>query len=140
MNRLLVFFVLTYITSCASSSTSTSSQGEGEYKEVATKALGDNVEYKLNDSKTFVLCVNEVSGTVKQPRNSLSYLVINLKDNSISLENKVDGGTVSWYKDNLLQVYLTPGTMRDDQTRDDFITLYNVETGKSFPKNKSETH
>lgn len=135
-----MIFVFAFLASCGSSNSGNSTQGAQSYKTVAAKALGENVEFTMNDAKAFVLCVKEVKGTPEQPRNSLSYAVVKVADNAIVLENKVDGGTVSWYNEQMIQLYITPGIMRDDQTRDDFITLYNVKTGKSFPKNKMETH
>ncbi len=135
------FVLLLLVVSCGASKSSNSNQEEKTaYKKIALTKLGDNITYVLNETKTYVLCIKETKGTVQQPRNSIKYLVVKISDNAVALESTVDGGTVKWYNLKMVQVYQTPGIMRDDQTKDDFITLYNVETGKSYPKNQKETH
>ena len=127
------------VVSCGSSKTSQSFQeAEEKYKELATAQLGEDVSYIFNDAKTYVLCTSEVEGTVKQPRNMLSYMVIKISDNTSVLDNKTDGATVKWSSDTEIEVYITPGIMRDDQTNDDYTTIYNVESGKSRKKASTE--
>jgi len=142
MKKISIFIVLiVFITSCGASKKSNSTKvADGKYKEIATKKLGEDVSFIMNDSKTYVLCISEVKGTVKQPRNMLSYMVIKLSDNSAVLDNKVDGGTVKWSNDTEIEVYITPGIMRDDQTSDDYTTIYNVESGESRKKASAEQH
>lgn len=127
--------------SCRSTQNANSIKSEGnEYEQLAKNKLGEDVTFISNEDNSFVLCIAETKGTTKQPRNSIKYVVIKTSSNTISFENTVNGGSVKWYNQKMIQVYLTPGIMRKDQTRDDFITLYNVETGKSYPKNQKETH
>lgn len=142
MRKLSTYIVLVLLlASCGASKKGNSTQVNGnKYIELASEKLGDKVIYKMNESKTYVLCISEIKGTVHQPRNTLSYMVINIKDNDVALEDKIDGGTVKWSGDGEIEVFRTPGIMRDDQTRDDFITLYNIETGKSYPKKNREQH
>lgn len=133
--------LMLFIVSCGATKTSNSYQEADEkYKELATEKLGDGVSYVLNDSKRHVLCISEAKGTVKQPRNMLSYMVIKISDNTSVLENKVDGGTVRWSNDSEIEVYIIPGIMRHDQTSDDYTTIYNVESGKSRKKTAGEQH
>lgn len=139
-NTIKYIVLMIALISCGSRSGSNSSSIAGDYKSIATKKLGEDVEYFFNDEKTYVLCTYEVAGSSQQPRNSIYYLVINVNDNSIVLENRVEGGTVSWYNEKMIQEYVAPGIIRKDQTMDDFITLFNVETGKSYPKNMKQTH
>lgn len=134
---IIAFFVL----SCgASKNNNTAQNGKDGYKELAVEKLGDNVTYTMNEDESFVLCVSEIKGTTQQPRNMLSYMVINMKDNSTVLEDKIDGGSVNWVNDTELEVFRTPGIMRNDQTRDDYTTVYNIKTGKSYPKKNTEQH
>jgi len=144
MKRLSPYLVILVflLPSCGALKTSNLTQvDESKYRRLAMEKLGEeDVTFTINGADTYVLCTSEVKGTVQQPRNNINYLVINLSDNTIVLENRVNGGTVSWYNEKIIQVYLTPGVIRKDQTRDDFITLYNVETGKSYPKNLKQTH
>lgn len=138
---IIYIFLVLFITSCGASKVSNSAQeSDANYKVIATEKLRGEITYTMNEVKSHVLCVSEIKGTPKQPRNTLSYLVIKIKDNSTALENKIEGGTVNWYDNTEIEVYRTPGIMRDDQSRDDFVTLYNVETGKSYPKKNVEQH
>lgn len=143
MRTALIYITLIILlASCGTSKKGSNSTqaNEDKYKAIATDKFGEDVTFATNDPKSFVLCTSEVKGTVHQPRNTLSYMMIRLVDNTIVLEDKLDGATVNWYSETEIEVYRTPGIMRDDQTRDDFITLYNVETGKSYPKKNTEQH
>lgn len=133
--------LIAFITSCGASKSSNSTQAaESTYQKLATEKLGEDLTFTMNKAETYVLCISDVKGDVHQPRNLLSYMVIKVKDNSIALEDKIDGGNVKWSNDFEIEVFRTPGIMRDDQTRDDFITMYNVESGKSYPKKNTEQH
>ena len=138
INVLILLAALT-ISGCTSIKVSSiATNGESSYKELASSKLGvSDPIYLLSESNTYVLCIKDVKGTVQQPRNLLSFVVIKMDDNKVVLEENVEGGTVDWFSDNSIQVFRTPGIMRDDQTRDDFITLYNVETGISSKKKNS---
>ncbi len=141
MKNGIILIIIALLASCSSSIKSSSSQGTSEnYKSIATKKLGEDVDYFWNDSKTYVLCTHEINGTSQQVRNGVHYLVIKNSDNSIVLENKVQGSSVTWFDDDEIEIYVAPGMIRKDQTADDFKTLYNVETGKSRPKIGSESH
>lgn len=130
----IAFLVL--LSACGGTKISNTSGQETKqtFQEMATKKLGTDVTYTMNDSKSYVLCVKEVKGTPQQPRNSISFVVIKLSDNAVVLEQKFEGGTVGWYSDKEVEAFRTPGTMRDDQTQDDYTTLYNVVKGTSYPK------
>lgn len=143
MTKITTIYILLalVVSSCGVSKNSNSAQADNsKYMQLVTEKLGEHVNCTMNEDETYQLCISETKGTVQQPRNSMKYIIIKLSDNSVVLESTVDGGTVDWYNQKMIQVYQTPGIMREDQTRDDFITLYNVETGKSFPKNLKETH
>ena len=141
IKSIIYTFLVLFIASCGTSKVGNSTQvEEGAYKEKATEMLGKDVAFSMNDSKSYVLCLNEIKGTPEQPRNTISFVVINMNDNSVALENKIEGGTVKWADNLMIEIFRTPGIMRDDQSRDDFITLYNVETGKSYPKKNVEQH
>jgi len=142
MKKTSVYIIIAlFITSCGASKNNSAAQNDkGNYKKLAVEKLGESITYSMNEAESYVLCMSEVKGTVKQPRNQISYVIIRVDNNRISLEDKIDGGTVRWYNEKMIEVFRTPGIMRGDQTRDDFITLYNVETGNSYPKNLKETH
>jgi hypothetical protein len=129
---MLLFFGCTSI-----NATKTTGQSS-HFKDMAIMKLGENPTYKMNGSKTYVLCIKDVKGTAQQPRNSLSFIVIKLDDNNIALEQKFEGGTVGWYSDHEVEVFRTPGIVQKDQSQDDFTTIYNVVTGKSYPKKGKE--
>lgn len=142
MKKLIIYtFLVLFITSCGVSKVSNSSQKfDDNYKKIATEKLEGDIIYAMNEANTYVLCVNEIKGTPEQPRNTISFVVINMIDNSVALENKIEGGTVKWSGNLIIEIFRTPGIMRDDQSRDDFVTIYNVETGKSYPKKNVEQH
>ncbi len=130
----------TFISCKSSNMSSSKTSPNSTYIQIAEAKMGEDVEYFFNDDKAYVLCTYEVAGSSQQTRNSIYYLVINVKDNSIALENRVEGGTVSWFDGDEIEVYLTPGIIRKDQTANDFKTLYNVVTGETRSRINSEPH
>lgn len=142
MLKIFIYITLGFLPiACGSSKKSASTlELKDSYKQIVENKLGENVLYINNKSNSHILCINETKGTTLQPRNTINYLVLKKSDNSVILNSSINGGTVSWYNQKMIQVYRTPGIMRDDQTSDNFITLYNVETGKSYPKNQKQTH
>lgn len=141
MKQIIVYSILgLFLISCGTKVSKSTDDNSSNYEKVAVEKLGANLTYSMNDSKTFVLCMNDVKGTAQQPRNTISFVVIKLSDNSVVLEQKFDGGTVGWYSDTEVEVFRTPGMIRKDQTRDDFTTLYNVSKGTSYPKKGKQTN
>jgi len=142
INALIILIAYFTASGCASSKVSSvDTKDVSNYEKLAISTLAsENVTHTMNSNKTYVLSTNEVKGTLEQPRNSLSFVVIKINENKVVLEQKIEGGNVNWLNYTEIEVFRTPGIMRDDQTRDDFITIYNVETGLSYPKNKKMTH
>jgi len=140
--KILIFGVLgAVVISCSSSKPSVNTIDTNEtYKELVTNKLGEDVLYIANKTNAYMLCIKETEGSSLQPRNRVSYLVVEINTSGIVLEDKIEGGSVSWASKNEIEVFRTPGIVRKDQSRDDFITLYNVETGKSYPKKDKQTH
>ena len=140
MKKIAIYsFLVILVSSCGTSKVNNSTQEMAtNYKDIASEKLGEDISYTMNKANSYALCKSEIIGTPKQPRNNLSYVVINLKDNSIVLEDKIDGGTVNWLNNSEIEVYIIPGIMRNDQTKDDYTTIYNIETGNSRKKSSIE--
>ncbi|MCB0504333.1 MAG: hypothetical protein KDC58_02415 [Cyclobacteriaceae bacterium] len=136
MKLKLTFLVLgVFLLSCGTKVRNSSGKdNQVKYQQVAEKSLGAGIDCTKNNSETYVLCVNEGTGSSEQPRKMLSFMVIRTSDNKVMLEQKVDGGTVNWYSDNEIEVFTIPGIMGRDQTKDDYTLIYNVVSGESSPK------
>lgn len=106
-----------------------------------TNKAEEKFECIKNTAKTFVLCTKTLEGTVMQPRNSIQYVVYDTKTNEMVYEGNIDGGSVKWYDKNRLEIYQQPGMMREGQTQDDIIKIYDLiektYTTKSNVENKN---
>ena len=121
---------------CTSHKVSMSSTETTPYKTIAQAKLGTGVDYILNEDKDYVLCIKKESTPSGNPQKSVHYLVIDVKNNDIVLQDKQENATVQWRDAKHIEVFHIPGVVRKDQNRNDFVTLYNVETGeKSYPPN-----
>ncbi len=108
-NLILVLFIISFF-SCANTKNNTSNTSSQDtlmnYEELAkqkvnfTNKAEEKFECIENTNKTFVLCKNTVDGTRMQPRNSISFVVYNMKTNELVYESYVNGGSVSWYETN----------------------------------------
>lgn len=102
------------------------------YITVAREKLGDNVTFRYNDDRAYVLAQSE------QPKSSndlsFRFIVFGIKQEKVVLEQDVESGFVKWLSNTEIEVFRTPGKMRNEQTRDDYTMVYNVMTGDSMPK------
>lgn len=102
------------------------------YITVAKEKLGDEVKFAFNKDRSYVLCQTEPADNPDNP--SFRFLVFSMKDEKVVLEQNVRSGFVQWLSDMEIEVFTTPGFMRNDQSRDEFTQVYDVTTGKSTPK------
>lgn len=142
MNKTIVYsLVILLAVSCSSSKISVITPDTAQsYKEVVENKLGKEVLFIKNKPNTYVLCITETKVTVQQPRNKIRYVVVKIDNTSIVVEDSLENGSVNWSSKNELEIFRNPGIVRKDQSRNDFITLYNVESGKSYPKKNTEQH
>lgn len=130
----ILTIVLLLITACATVKTSTTSDKRPAYKTVAEDLIGEDLTYTMNASESYVLCVKDIPGTTEKPRNSISFVVINVSNNQMVMKQKFTGGTVGWYSNYEIEVFHMPGIIQEGQTRDDYTTVYNITKGTSYPK------
>lgn len=102
------------------------------YINVAKEKLGDNVKFDFNEDRSYVLCQSEILPRARE--KSFRFLVYKMKDEKVVMEQNVSAGFVQWLSAMEIEVFTTPGVMRNDQSRDDFTQVYHVATGKSTPK------
>jgi len=102
------------------------------YQKVATEKLGDKVKFAFNKDRNYVLCQAEPSNDPNNQR--FGFLVYDMKAEKVIMEKSVSSGYVQWLSATEVEVFTTPGTMRNDQSRDEFTLVYNVTTGTSIPK------
>lgn len=134
----LFLSLLIAATSLACNSTKTSAVNNqiDDYKTIAKEKYGDNATFKHSPDEQFVLVVKEDKGTPKQPQNSISYFVYDLKKRDIVLEDTFGPGSVKWFENNKLEVFQIPGTMPEGKDKNDFTYIYNVETGEKTVKSE----
>jgi hypothetical protein len=102
------------------------------YKQIAQEKLGDDLKFTPSEDNKFVLCETKASS---DPDNgAFQFLVFDTEAEKIVMEKKVTQGYVRWVSAKEVEVFSTPGIMREDQTRDDFTVVYDVVTGKATPK------
>lgn len=102
------------------------------YLTVAKEKLGDEVNFAFNKDRSYVLCQTEPSPNPDNP--SFRFLVFSMKDEKVVMEQSVRSGFVKWLSGMEIEIFSTPGFMRNDQSRDEFTQVYHVVTGNSIPK------
>ncbi|MCP4459107.1 MAG: hypothetical protein GY816_13955 [Cytophagales bacterium] len=106
-----------------------------EYQQIAEQRLGSNIQYSPNGDRSMILCYKQQ----KDQSNGgygVSFFVFDNKLKKIIYEEVIDRGTVDWYSDNEVVLFYTPGTMRSDQSRDDFSYIYNLVSKEKRLKSK----
>lgn len=136
--RNLIFWTVATVAfmACSSSKTPASQavQGEEAYKTLAKEKLTSPITYTFNEDSSRVLCTHAESSSPQQPRVPVNYIVITISTNQVVFESTVSGGSVKWYDLSHLAVFTTPGYMRNDQTKDDYTRILDLETKEFVPK------
>ena len=97
------------------------------FKVLAVQKLGSDVEYTPNEDNSKMLCYVKKKG-VNNSGYGVSFFVYDIKQKKVIYEDEIDRGTVSWHTEQELALFYTPGIMRNDQTRDDFTYIYNLDS------------
>lgn len=102
------------------------------YITLAKEKIGDKVKYDFNEDRSYVLCQGEPAGG--PDNSSFGFFVFSMKEEKVVLEKTVSSGFVQWLSSREIEVFTTPGFMRNDQSRDEFTQVYDVITGKATAK------
>ncbi len=142
----IAFAFITLMTSCSSSQKSQAAhtepsaqvQEKKDYKTLAAEKYESNTEFIESPDNHYVLCLHEEKGSPRYPQNNLSFFVYDLKTKDIVYESNLTNGKVSWYRKGKLAIQRTPGIMREDQTIDDYISIYDLVTKEKVSKSQLE--
>lgn len=139
MRTYLLFFSCIFTCLALSQCKSTSANKTDSLKNEALTKLGkqkygNDAVYVESPAKSYVLCYKEKKGSVQNPKNKIEYFVFATKNNQTVYSNSVEGGYVKWYSDYQLEIFLTPGIMPRNKSKDDFISIYNLRDKTSTRK------
>ncbi|HOX84090.1 MAG TPA: hypothetical protein PLJ60_18830 [Chryseolinea sp.] len=103
---------------------------EKELQKLITKTIGTAYDSILNESKSFILCVQNV------PENKIgtmytNFLVIDLKTNIIVERGKYLHGHCKWINDSAIEVIDMPGTIKENQSSSDFRRVIVINQPKN---------
>ncbi|MCE7996709.1 MAG: hypothetical protein HEP71_32415 [Roseivirga sp.] len=121
-----------FLVSCSVAQKTQAVSESTAYLAVAKEKLGDKVKFDFNEDRSYVLCQSEIPATSNS--KSFGFIVFDMKNEKVVLEQNVSSGFVQWLSNLEIEVFTTPGFMRNDQSRDDFTQVYHVISGKSTPK------
>lgn len=134
---LLTFFTLFgfMLTQCKSSSANKNETPKNAIlKKLGEESYGADAKYITSPNKSYVLCYKQEKGSVKQAQTKTDFFVFDAKSNKTVYASSVSNGYVKWFSDYQLEVFIVPGLMPANKTKDDFITIYNLKTKKSIKK------
>lgn len=128
----MVMLSMCFLISCSVTKTTKAVSESTAYMTLAKEKLGNNVKFDFNKDRSYVLCQSKVAATSNS--KSFSFFVFDMKNEEAVIEQNVNSGFVKWLSNLEIEVFTTPGFMRNDQSRDEFTQVYHVVTGKSTPK------
>lgn len=79
-----------------------------------------------------MLCLS-ISTDIKK-FNSGNYAVISKKTGVVIYQNTLDNTQVTWYSDNEISLFNTPGMMRENDSKDNYTFIYNLNTKEQTRK------
>ena len=118
-----------------------SGQSSGSFSQIAINKLDSGYETSFNSDSTFVLCLQKSKPTPAQPNTRLKFIVMELKDNKLVLEDSVLNGSAEWISNEELKVYRRTGIPDNPKSTADTSTyIYNVKTGEKIKPNTPEPY
>lgn len=130
----IVFLIV--VDGCKSSS-GAASQTESQVLDTVTtmanvSELPDEWQRKACNSGKYFLFFDG-GKSVSNPLARKDFYVEDKEGNRI-YEGFTNGGYVKWYDNTKIEFFNPPGVVRREESQADFVTIYDVETGKSFKK------
>lgn len=131
MNKALLIGLLCFSFSCKNAKDSTAKTID--IKSIINTALSENASCLENSDGSKVLC--QVSQKNKPNHGyGVTFIVVSKKNGEIIVKDSVDKGTVAWFSDNELSLFYTPGIMRENDSRDNYTFIYNLDTKSKTKK------
>ncbi|MEQ9405176.1 MAG: hypothetical protein RIM99_16415 [Cyclobacteriaceae bacterium] len=106
-----------------------------EYQKIAEQRLGSDIQYSPNKDSSMILCYKQQKDE-SGGGYGVSFFVYDNKSGKVIYDEVIDRGTVSWHSEDEIALLYTPGTMRNDQSRDDFTYIYNLVSKEKILKTK----
>ncbi len=128
--RILLVLTLIFILSCRGSKQYSSEQARIDLG----LEEGREVTCKPNQSGTYDLCT---SGEVNKVESALVFLIYNKSEQKVVFDASVVAGYVKWISDIEVEYYSAPGIVSTAQSKEDFIWIYNTQTGETIRKSAS---
>lgn len=97
-------------------------------KKLISENIGADYSTTLNESKTFILCVQNIPPT-KVGRIYAKYMVVELTNNHIAVKGKFINGHCKWNDDSAIEVVDMPGTIKENQASD-FKKIISIKKPK----------
>lgn len=108
---------------------------EASYQAVAKSKYGDRVEFFFNNSRSYVICVagkDRFKSPFPKISSQLRFFVYDLTSDRILFEESLDNASVSWKKDTLLKVSVTPGIVQTGKSLE-YGYLYDIVARQKLP-------
>lgn len=124
---------------CASNSVArlnSSKQTKPSYKEIAEKKFGENVAYKYNNDRSFVLCEKIIKEPKINPNQSLEFLVIDIKGNNVVFRDKIVNAKVEWNSRTHILITKHRGYITDKDDDGKWSYIIDVITNEKTIKNE----
>ncbi len=140
MNRLhyIILYLSVAFGACRSSEINSSqshtnqnsleTHSKSNFRQLAVKILGEELEYVFNDSQTIVLCKKTEAATRAPMVNSIRFMLISLADNAIVYEDRIINGSVEWYTSTQLKITTLPEIIQRPYSEQAHYYIYDVET------------
>lgn len=131
----LLLIVFASILSCKSTARSPQ-----DVKTDMTQPVFDNLNdqewiKEANESGSYVL-VRQVVDDPQNPGARVSFYVLDSNSNEKMFESSINGGYVKWFDDTRIEFFSPPGMMPSTMSKDDFVTIYDVEKETSVKKSE----
>ncbi|MEQ8476876.1 hypothetical protein [Fulvivirga sp.] len=125
MAKLFALLTLFLAASCGASKTAPDGSSEGKLEEAAQKALGDDVLYQPNATKSYMLCS---TSKVEDNVSRVVFIIYDLNKNEVVYESTERIRKVSWQSETEVRADLMIGMPVGEGTNNFYV--YNVETKK----------
>jgi hypothetical protein len=136
MRVLIPVIILSILGGCAKKGTTSSTSSMENYRKLAYESLEiQPIQFSENSVNDFVLATYDNNGSNVSTAGTLNYVIINIAEQKVLKKGVLPKGNIKWISDYEVLIFSPPGILNhENETADDYKTIYNVKTGKTTNK------
>ncbi len=140
-NISLKIFILFLLFGCVPNKKINQSQttnSRKSYQQLAQDEFGEQVEYRLNQDSSYVLCSKMIQKPVINPNQLTEFFVYDIKKEEIIYTDKIANAKISWYNNTQLQIINQKGYIENPSDTGKWVYIFDLKSKKKVTQLRTQ--